>query len=120
LDRIDMQVQVAALPPELMLQSPSGDSSELVRQRCQAAHDRALARQGVRNQDLSPAQLQDLPMSAQAEQHLLQTASRHAWSGRAISRVKKVAQTIADLASAAQIEQPHVAQAMHYRSPDRG
>ena len=120
LDRIDMQVQVAALPPELMLQAPSGDSSELVRQRCQAAHDRALARQGVRNQDLSPAQLQDLPMSAQAEQHLLQTASRHAWSGRAISRVKKVAQTIADLASAAQIEQPHVAQAMHYRSPAQG
>jgi len=74
----------------------------------------------VRNQDLSPAQLQELPMSAQAQQHLLQTASRHAWSGRAISRVKKVAQTIADLASAAQIEQPHVAQAMHYRSPAQG
>jgi magnesium chelatase family protein len=119
LDRLDMQVQVAALPPDLMLQAPSGDSSVLVQQRCQAAHDRALARQGVRNQDLSPAQLQDLPMNAQAEQHLLQTARRHAWSGRAISRVKKVAQTIADLASAAQIEQPHVAQAMHYRSPDR-
>ena len=119
LDRLDMQVHVPALPPEMMLQAAHGETSADVRKRCQAAHARALSRQGVRNQDLSPAQLQDLPMSAQAQAQLLQTASRLAWSGRAISRVKKVAQTIADLSQAAQIEQPHVAQAMHYRSPDR-
>jgi magnesium chelatase family protein len=118
-DRLDMQVQVPALPPEVMLQAPAGEASADVRDRCQVAQQRALARQGVRNQDLSPAQLQDLPISAQAQAHLLQTASRHGWSGRAISRVMKVAQTIADLGQADQIEHPHVAQAMHYRSPER-
>jgi len=118
LDRLDMQVHVPALPPEVMLQSSNAEASADVRKRCQAAQERAMTRQGVRNQDLSPAQLQDLAMSAQAQAHLLQTATRHAWSGRAISRVKKVAQTIADLSGAAQIEQPHVAQAMHYRRPE--
>ena len=119
LDRLDMQVQVPALPPEVMLQGQSGETSAEVRQRCQVAHERAFARQGVRNQDLSPAQLQDLPMSATAHAYLLQTANRHGWSARAISRVKKVAQTIADLGQAAQIEQAHVAQALHYRSPNQ-
>jgi magnesium chelatase family protein len=58
-------------------------------------------------------------MSATAHAYLLQTANRHGWSARAISRVKKVAQTIADLGQAAQIEQAHVAQALHYRSPNQ-
>ena len=116
-DRLDMLVHVPALPPEALLQSPSGDSSAAVRQRCQAAQDRAVARQGVHNQALSPAQLQELPMDTKAQKHLLQMASRHAWSGRAMSKLKKVAQTIADLEDAAQIEYTHMAQAMHYRSP---
>ncbi len=117
LDRIDMQVHVPALPPEMLMQAPLGERSAVVQARCQAAHERAVKRQGVSNHALSAAQLQTLKLQAQAQQLVQQQAARYGWSARAVHRVLRVAQTIADLAQADEIEHAHVMQAMHFRMP---
>ena len=86
LDRIDMQVHVPAMPADLLMQAPAGESSASVQARCQ-----------------------------QAQQHVQQQAARQGWSARAVHRVLRVAQTIADLAQAEEIELSHVMQAMYFR-----
>ena len=116
LDRIDMQVSVPALPPEVLLHDQGSESSAQVQARCQAAHDRALARRGVANHLLTTAQLQALPISPEAQAHLQHSAALHGWSARVVHRSLRLAQTIADLAHAEQMEHSHVLQALHFRS----
>jgi magnesium chelatase family protein len=115
LDRMDMCVHVPAIPAELLMQACEGESSAVVQQRCQQAHDRAIQTRGVSNHRLSAAQLQDLTIDTAAERVLQQYAARQAWSARAVHRVLRVAQTIADLAQSQEIEVTHVMQAMHFR-----
>ena len=115
MDRIDMRVPVMALSPEHMLHAPTAERSEQVRKRCQAAHDRALQRQGVANHALTPAQLTLLAITPEAQNHLMQFATAQGMSARAVHRSLRVAQTIADLDASPRIEHLHVAQALHYR-----
>ena len=115
LDRIDMRVEVQSLAPEWMLQMPAAQTSAEVRARCEAAHQRALQRQGVSNQALSATQVQALAIAPGARASLLKSASEHGWSARAVHRSLRVAQTIADLAESPRIEHSHVSQALYYR-----
>ena len=116
LDRIDMRVSVPALPPEVLLHDKASETSAQVQARCQAAHDRALQRRGVANHALDVAQLQALPISAQAQAHLQQIAALQGWSARVVHRSLRLAQTVADLAQADQIEHSHVLQALHFKA----
>jgi len=110
-----MQIAVHALPPEVLLHAPVGESTAQVRARSVAAHERAWQRQGCSNRDLSQAQLQALHLSPSAARLLAQTAQQRAWSARATHRVLRLAQTIADLSRAHEIEEMHMAEAMQYR-----
>lgn len=116
LDRIDLQVEVPALPAADLLQAPAGEGSAQVRERCTAARERALARQGKANQLLQGAELDaHTAPTREAQQFLRTAAARLGWSARATHRVLKVARTIADLAGADRIDIPHVAEAVQYR-----
>jgi magnesium chelatase family protein len=116
LDRIDLHVEVAALPPEELLSAPAGEPTATVRQRCQAARERALARQGGTNQALQGQAIdQHVPLDAATAQFLQTAATRLGWSARATHRALKVARTIADLAGSAAVTTAHVAEAMQYR-----
>jgi magnesium chelatase family protein len=65
---------------------------------------------------LSTTELDALCQPDSAGEQLLRTAmTRLDWSARAYHRVLKVARTIADLAGAERIGQPHVAEAIQYR-----
>ena len=116
LDRIDLHVEVGALPPDELLTAPPGAPSAAVRVRCVAARERALARQGTPNPALHGqaidrhAQLDDA-----ARQFLHSAASRLGWSARATHRALKVARTIADLAASEAVATAHVAEAVQYR-----
>ncbi|MBV8620170.1 MAG: YifB family Mg chelatase-like AAA ATPase [Curvibacter sp.] len=116
LDRIDLQVEVNALPPEQLLQAPPGAGSAAIRARVQQARDLALQRQGCSNQDLQGAALDEQARLQPEALALLQAvALKLGWSARSIHRVLKVARSVADLAGGGPIGSPHVAEAVQYR-----
>lgn len=116
LDRIDLQIQVAALPHEDLLKQASGESSAIVAQRVDAAFERQQRRQGKVNNLLSTTEIDTYCRpDGNADQLLKNAMSKFNWSARAYHRVLKVARTIADLAAADQISSAHVAEAIQYR-----
>ncbi|MGO3743288.1 YifB family Mg chelatase-like AAA ATPase [Kerstersia sp.] len=117
LDRIDLQLELSA-PESAWLDLPPGEPSESVRQRVASARSCQQARQGCSNAHLAPARLRQVCGLEPAAQRLLDDAMlRLGWSARAAHRVMSVARTIADLDDAAQVQAPHVAQAVQYRRP---
>ncbi len=115
-DRIDLHVEVPAVSADELLQSPPGESSASVRERCVAARARAFARQGKSNQALQGQDIDKYVLLDDAAAKFLNVAAaRLAWSARSTHRVLKVARTIADLAGARTTQVTHVAEAMQYR-----
>ena len=116
LDRIDLHVEVPALPPVQLLDAPAGEGTAAVQARCLAAHRRQLARQGKANQALEGEEIDAHAALAPAAADVLRGAAlRLGWSARSTRRVMKVARTVADLAGAARTEAVHVAEAVQYR-----
>ena len=121
LDRIDLHVEVPALPAQELLHAPPGEPSHAVRARVAAARDRALARQGKPNQALQGQEIDaHLALQGAAAQFLQTAAARLGWSARSTHRALKVARTIADLADAEEVGVAHVAEAVQYRRVLRG
>lgn len=116
LDRIDMQIQVGALPHEELLKQADGEPSSAIAARVECAFDTQLQRQGKGNHGLSTAEIDVHCKPDAAGEQLLRTAMvRLNWSARAYHRVLKVARTIADLAKVPTIGQAHIAEAIQYR-----
>jgi len=116
LDRIDIHVEVPAVPPEEMAARPEGEGSAQVRTRVAAARATQLARQRKPNAQLAAQEIDQFaaPDSA-GEQMLKQAISRLGLSARGYHRVLKVARTVADLAGAARVNAMHVAEAVQLR-----
>jgi len=121
LDRIDLHVEVPALPAEQLVQTPPGEASAAIRERVSMARERALARQGQPNQALQGQAIDmHLRLREDAARFLNTAAARLGWSARSTHRALKVARTIADLAGADATETQHVAEAVQYRRVLRG
>ncbi|MBA4193924.1 MAG: ATP-dependent protease [Comamonadaceae bacterium] len=116
LDRIDLQVEVPALDGEELLQGPPGEGTAAVRERVLLARDRALARQGLPNQQLDGRRLDDHLAADPAALTFLQgVARRLGWSARSLHRCLRVARTVADLRDAHRVTTADVAEAVQYR-----
>lgn len=116
LDRIDVQVEVPAVPPEVLARSPDGEASASIAARVQAARSRQLQRQGMLNAELSGSLLDEHAQADRAALAFLQAAcTKLGWSGRAYHRVLKLARTVADLAGAPRIASAHMAEAIQHR-----
>jgi len=116
LDRIDMQLQVAALSPGELAAQASGESSALIAARVAVAFERQISRQGKPNSALAGAEIDRHCQPGPDAAQLLQTAMlRLGWSARAYHRVLKLARTMADLAASERIDRQHVAEAIQYR-----
>ena len=120
LDRIDIQIEVPAVPQEDLLKQPDGDESAVIQQRVEAARQRQLARQGKPNSQLSVSEIDTYcAPDAQGEAMLRQAISKLNLSARAYHRILKVARSIADLAASKDIQTSHVAEAVQYRRMDK-
>lgn len=121
LDRIDIQLELAALTPREWLAGRTGartaaETSATIRDRVTAARRRQLRRQGTMNTTLNVSDIErHCPLDSAMETLLERAASRFHWSARAHHRVLKVALTIADLDDCDQPESRHIAEAIQYR-----
>jgi magnesium chelatase family protein len=116
LDRIDLHIEVGAMPAQELLSAEAGESSAAIRARCTQARAQAIARQGKTNQALQGAEIDTLVhLDPSAATFLHKAADRLGWSGRSTHRALKVARTIADLAGAQSTQVTHIAEAMQYR-----
>ncbi len=116
MDRIDLHIEVPALPATELLDTPRGESTADIRTRCSAARQRAIDRQGKPNLALQGQELdQHIQLDADAAKFLNIAATRLGWSARATHRALRVARTIADLAGSTSTQVTHLAEAMQYR-----
>ncbi len=116
LDRIDMQIQVGALSHDELAQHTGGEPSEDIQARVERAFSIQLNRQGKPNYALNTPEIDQFCAPDIAGKQLLhQAMNRLKWSARSYHRVLKVARSIADLESAAQVQRQHIAEAISYR-----
>ena len=120
LDRIDLHVEVPALPAEVLHRGTPGEATASVRVRVFAARERQLQRQQHLNQALTPAQMHDHIALASDDAGMLEQAMRRMrLSARAYHRILRVARTIADLDGSTHVGSPHLQEALSYRVLDR-
>lgn len=126
LDRIDIQCDIQPVPFKDISQQQPGESSAAIRERVIKARQIQTERfKGSKlihcNAQMTDRMIHDFCILDEQTTTLLQTAmERLNLSARAYSRILKVARTIADLDGKENIELPHVAEAVSYRSLDRG
>ena len=114
-DRIDLAVDVAALPISELGAGGSGESSAVVRARVLKARDRQ-RRRGILNARLDGPQLVDAcALDAGGWQLLEKAGTKLGLSARGVNRVRKVARTIADLAGEEAVRWDHIAEALQFR-----
>jgi len=117
LDRIDLRVEVSSIPYRDLAEDRGGESSALVRERVIRARRIQRDRQGSAvNAALSPAELRRWCGLDDAGRHLMEAASeRLGLSARGVTRVLRVARTIADMEEAERIGEEQLAEAVQYR-----
>ena len=126
LDRIDIQVEIAALPFKDISRAEPGEPSAAIRERVIKAREIQTRRfkdyPGVHcNAQMSERMIHHFAEPDEASLELLRKAmERLSLSARAYTRILKVARTIADLAGSESVQTQHIAEAIGYRQLDRG
>jgi magnesium chelatase family protein len=125
LDRIDLHVEVPAVPFREITSAANGESSALIRERVMTARQRQIARFSHRQKVNCNARMGSRELKAYCAlddptMELLKFAMADLkLSARAYDRILKVARTIADLAGADSLCSDHLSEAIQYRSLDR-
>ncbi len=125
LDRIDLHVEVPAVPFEELSSKQAGESSATIRERVRAVREIQARRYRelphVRcNADLPAGQLQTFcPLEPAAAVILRNAMNELGLTARAYTRILRVARTIADMEGAEVIAQTHLFEAIQYRALDR-
>jgi magnesium chelatase family protein len=124
LDRIDLHIEVPAVPFQELAASADGTSSAVMREQVQKARQAQRQRFGADshrlNSRMTSRQLRKFCVLDEEGRGLLKTAMDElGLSARAHDRILRVARTIADLEGAAQIQAAHLGEAISYRSLDR-
>jgi len=122
LDRFDLRLPLPAVPwSQLEKDGPGGESTASVRQRVCIARTRQLDRQGMVNGELDASVIRpQVVRQAECRDLLRKAVLTYKLSVRGVSRVIKVARTIADLAGEPLVSPAHLAEALQFRSRELG
>ena len=125
LDRIDIHIEVPAVPYQELLGTVQPESSKDMNLRVNAARkvqsQRFSNSRIYCNAHMSNRHIRKYCSIHHSASTLLETAiDRLGLSARAYTRILKIARTIADLEETSAIQLSHVAEAIQYRSLDRG
>jgi len=121
LDRMDLHIDVPAVPFEALTHAPNGEPSAHIRARVL----RAQKWRHKRGQQHTNAQLNSKELKRHCEMtpeavSLLRVAMKElTLSARSYTKILKISRTIADLAASHRILPEHIAEAIQYRSLDR-
>ena len=121
IDRIDLHVEVAAVPFDALVAQRPSEGTATLRGRVLEARSRAQSRQGgVPNAALAgPALDAVAPLDSACSDLLRQAMAELGLSARAFDKVRRMARTVADLDGSAVVKPEHVAEAIGYRLLDR-
>lgn len=125
LDRIDLHVEVPSVNYKELRADSGGDSSEVIRERVEAARtiqrDRFAEVPGVfTNADMGTRLVsKHCRLDTASEALLEQAMDALNFSARAYDRILKVARTLADIEAEERIREVHLMEAIQYRSLDR-
>ena len=124
MDRIDLQIEVPAIPYQELGDERNGEPSAVIRGRVRESRTRQQKRFAGHsihcNAQMGPTDVQRFcPLSSGGRSFLQDAARRLALSARAYDRILKIARTIADLNDTKRITTEHLAEAVQYRSLDR-
>jgi magnesium chelatase family protein len=125
LDRIDIHIDVPAVPRHALRCEADAEPSADIRKRVIAARniqEKRFAGAAIHGNARMGSRMikKYCRLDANASAILDAAIERLGFSARACNRILKVARTIADLAGRPDIEMDHVAEAIQYRSFDRG
>ncbi|HEY2383434.1 MAG TPA: YifB family Mg chelatase-like AAA ATPase [Terriglobia bacterium] len=124
MDRIDIQVDVPAVPYKDLAGGRAAESSEMIRHRVIAARNSQLRRffdeHIYCNAQMGPRHIRKYcVLSAECERIMENAVTKLGFSARGYDRILKVARTVADLAGAEDLESKHLSEAVQYRTLDR-
>lgn len=125
MDRIDIHIEVPSVNFKDLSSESCGEKSKLIRDRVNRARQKQLDRfKGMKgiycNAHMESKMIREVCTIDEKSMSLLKLViTKQGLSARAYDRILKVARTIADLELADQIDTPHIAEAIGYRSLDR-
>ncbi|HYO84054.1 MAG TPA: YifB family Mg chelatase-like AAA ATPase [Bryobacteraceae bacterium] len=119
LDRIDLHIEIPAVPYAELRSNGTGTTSEEMRERVLRTREIQTAR-GFYNAHIPHRALRQLcALDESGERTLEMAVRRMSLSARAHDRVLKVSRTVADLGGSDRVLAKHIAEAIQYRSLDR-
>jgi len=124
LDRIDMHLEMGPITYEEFSGDELAETTTDIKSRVDHARKTQLHRYGEDklycNAQLSGQQIkQYCPLNKESKAMLDKAYTAFSYSARALSRITKVARTIADLENEKEIQAKHIAEALQYRTLDR-
>jgi magnesium chelatase family protein len=119
LDRIDMHIEVPAVPYKELRAKSDGQTSAQIRERVEDARE-TQRRRGFYNSQIPPSLLRTMCALDESGERTLEMAVRRMnLSARAHDRLLRVARTIADLDRSHTVATKHLAEAVQCRNLDR-
>jgi magnesium chelatase family protein len=124
MDRIDIQMDVPAVPYKELSNARGAESSETIRHRVVVARNvqfrRFFDEHIYTNAQMGPRHLRKYcVLTLECEKIMENAVTKLGFSARGYDRILKVARTVADLEGAEELEPKHLSEAVQYRTLDR-